>query len=553
MATAKTKQVETPVKKVLKKKTVEPKEKKTTKVTEVVDEVEVTEPKKVKKEKVETKEKKSSADKAKKATAEKPKAEKKTTKAEKKMSAKAEKPKADKKMSAKAEKAKGEASETEDEKPKRAPKKINTKPVISDVQGLNLSVAKVKNIIADLCINKDATDALNELRKMRVFADGEADDDEEESDGKKKKQKEFTFSLEGVSETTQAFLADAQEEYNASVRLAHAQHVIKNFDAAQKAEYQAARQTAMHDFHESQKKNELFLQTSFEVDKFNEQYDSSIYDDMPDLDAWKELENMELFNHCAGVINKRKVRFNSESKIFITAFVEYVIKQLITNGTRNCIANKKKIIQLKHAVSEINDDFTLFPFVSSTETCRKLMKYGEEAFEKPADEEPEDEEEQEEPEEDDDADSTAESKPKRKTSRVLQFKYYVGELCRGVRMELSHQDEDAEDFLTSRFNQTSVSRAFKQFCSDVIIDMLHIFGRMLRMEVLTRDVKTVNYDIVSSLIYGTHIVHNVHYDDTVRFIQESYNKYNDFVAERQSIRSVKQAEKKKANANGVDH
>ncbi|MGL5934497.1 MAG: hypothetical protein ACRCZI_02620 [Cetobacterium sp.] len=514
MATAKTKQVETPVKKTLKKKTVDVVK------PEPVVEKEVTKPKAAVKE-----------TNAKKSDAKEPKTKKTSAKEPKTKKTSAKEPKA-KKSETKEVKAKAEPKakkEGEPEKEKKAPKAVNTKPVLADSQGLNLSVAKVKNIVADFCINRETSAALEEIKKARVFEEADAPEEEEAEDEEVdiKKSKNFEFSLEGLSVETIAFFKESQEEYNASLRSQHAQQVIKGFSKDQKDQYLAAKQLATQEFQNNHRKNFLFLQTSFEVDKFNESYDATIFDDLVDLDAWTELENMELYRHVVSVINKRKIRFNAESKIFITAFVEYITKQLVINGTRNCVASKKKIIQLKHAVSTINPDFILFPFVSSTGTYHKFIA-NEELEEGEADEEDEE--------------------PTEASGRVLQFKYYVGELCRGVRMELSANDSSVEDPLLSKFNQTSVSKAFKQFCSDVIIDLLHIFGKTLKMEVVTRDVKTVNYDIVSSLIYGSHIIHNVPYDDTIEFIQKTYNMYNEFVVERQHIRTEKKAEKEAEKA-----
>lgn len=435
---------------------------------------------------------------------EKVKAEKpvkaKATKTEKVKAEKVEKPK-------KSPKAKKEKAETDEEKPEKTPKKINTKPTLSDTQGLNLSIAKVKNIIADHCVNKEITTALKEMKAARVF--------------KEEGSKEFTFKLTSLSAETLDFLDLCHADITEANGVAHSKKVVKEMDEDRLAEYNEKKKQALAEFESNKKVDGLFTQDKFDLNKFNLEFDSEFYAGMEDdADSWKELKNEELYAHCVSTVTKNKIRFNSESKIFITAFTEYIIKQLVINGTTNCVNEKKKIIKLRHGLEKILPNFTLFTFVTNTIAYRNyLANLNEEASEK---ETPVD-----------DAESDVE---KEETGKVPQFKYYVSELCREVRMQLSNSDEEAEDATLSKYNQTSVSKEFKQFCSDVVIELLHIFGNVLKTEVITRNVKTVNYDIVSALIYNAHIFHNAKADDTIKFIQASYNKHSEYVKERHENR-----------------
>ena len=115
-----------------------------------------------------------------------------------------------------------------------------------------------------------------------------------------------------------------------------------------------------------------------------------------------------------------------------------------------------------------------------------------------------------------------------------EFKYYVSELCRSVRTELSHNDSSVTNHKDSLFNQTSVSKVFKQFCSDLIIDLIKMFGSFLKEEVESRNVKTVNYTIIKTLLKSSHVLYNLENElgNTIDFIQKKYSLFNEFLETR---------------------
>jgi hypothetical protein len=398
--------------------------------------------------------------------------------------------------------------ESDDEVVEKIPKKINVKATLADICGLNLSVAKIKNIISSLCINKETFTALKEMKEHRVITSV--------TDVDEKKVEEFTFSLEGLSQETLAYLDMCSVSLNENKGLLYSRKVTRDMSKEDAARYNEAKRIAVSAFQAEQKNGHLFQQFEFNLTAFNLKYDSKFYDAMPDYEAgWKTLVNKELYTHCVNLVNKNKVRFNSESKIFITAFVEFIVKQLVVHGTKSCIADKKKIIQLSHALDAPSAEFTMFPFISSTSAYKKYVS--QQVVD--AESETDDETEVEPTESEDDV-----------SDRKLQFRYYVAELCRNVRMELSAQDETPD--LESKFNQTSVSRLFKQFCSNVIIELLQTFGNILKVEVTSRGVKTVNYSTIGALLQTAHILHNIEFAPTIEFIQEKYNVYNQFLADR---------------------
>ena len=64
--------------------------------------------------------------------------------------------------------------------------------------------------------------------------------------------------------------------------------------------------------------------------------------------------------------------FSTNSRVFLSAFVECLIKQMALNGTVCCIADKKKIIQLDHildtSVEGFEERFPLYPMITHLST-----------------------------------------------------------------------------------------------------------------------------------------------------------------------------------------
>lgn len=407
-------------------------------------------------------------------------------------------------------------------------KKVNNKPTLSNVCGLNISVAKVKNIISNMCINSESFKASQEIKDARVFSEPEKDSEKKQT---------FKFSLDSLSKETVAFLDKCDATLLEGKKLLYTKEKIKNMDKESRERYTAAKKLSTLEHENIQMNTQLFQKKEFDLDEFNLSYDSHFYDDFQ-TNNWKLLKDEELYSQCTSLLNKVKVRFNSESKIFITAFIERIVEQMVFNGTINCVSNKKKIIKLEHALDVSSDEakerFGLYPIITTLPSFRKLKNSGDSEDSENSESLATDAEE-----EDVAGDSKTESVDAT-LDKKFQFKYYVYELCRSVRMDLAKTDAAVEDPILSEYNLTSVSKAFKQFCSDIVIDLLHVFGDVLKVEVETRNVKTVNYNIVGTLLYSTHLLFSLNdeLDKTITFIQDRYIKYNKYLEERKEKKGL---------------
>lgn len=414
--------------------------------------------------------------------------------------------------------------EGEQEKKVKKVKKINNKPTPSDTCGLNLSIAKVKNIMSNLCINADPWKALKEMKEHRIVKATSTEAEIKENSGKRVK-KQFTFTLDGLSQETLDYIEFAHKSNIVTERETLAKLNVKNMTDEQKKAYNVKRKEALVAHQLKQSTSNLFQLNEFDLNAFNLEWDSGFYDKLVVVD-YHQLKDMELYAHCANLINKLKVRFNADSKIYITAFIELIIKQLIVNGTVNCITSGKKIIKLEHALDTVSEGFkerfSLYPMITNLESFHKV------ADEKVVDDASTEEHEEKAP---------AEEEEEEPTDRKYQFKYYVYELCRTVKRELA-KENNPEDFTQSVYYSTSISKIFKNFCSNIIVDLIRMFGELLKIEVSSRNVKTVNYTIIETLLQVFHLTYGLssEFEKSTNFVQERYSIYQNFVKDRKDGR-----------------
>ena len=159
----------------------------------------------------------------------------------------------------------------EEEVVEKTPKKINVKPTLADICGLNLSVAKIKNIISSLCINKDTFAALKEMKEHRKdITVIEATADTKKTEG-------FTFTLDGLSGKTLSYLDECSASLRENKELLYSRKVTRDMTKEQVASYNEAKRIAIAAFQADQKNGHLFQQSEFNLNAFNLGYDPKFY------------------------------------------------------------------------------------------------------------------------------------------------------------------------------------------------------------------------------------------------------------------------------------
>ena len=184
--------------------------------------------------------------------------------------------------------------------------------------------------------------------------------------------------------------------------------------------------------------------------------------------------------------------------------------------------NKKKIIQLSHILDTSRDGFEerfpLYPLIVNLDTFKQAKKYlaNSDEYVKALS--------------GDSSESTEKVTDLFKLEGVslekqYQFRYYIAESCRETRMDLVSKETDDNGESTEIYNSTSVSKIFKNFCSTLVCEFLMRIGTMLKKEIETRGIKTVNDTIISAVISHYHTVCGVDEKQTLEFIRTATAKY----------------------------
>ena len=416
-------------------------------------------------------------------------------------------------------------------------RKINSKPVLAKTTGINISPAKVKNIVSNYVLNKDAYATLTELknaipRKITKIVDG----------------KEVVENFKGtpvaqLSQTTLDYIAYANSCYDKIQKEEYAKTKIAKLTEPQRKAYIDARTSAKEKFDKYEKNKFLSDNESFDSEAFNCGFDPQFYND---YDAQKEVNNSKdttnEWKKAIDKVTKLKNRFSTNSRVFLSSLVEYLIKQIASNGTVSCIADNKKIIQLSHILDTtkpgFKERFSLYPLIVHLDTFKQAQEYlrKQTTPEVPAKTTSSDNPDEATPEV---------VKPDKTTDifnidgldfdKQYQFRYYIGESCREIRMDLAEAEPEG-DKDNSVYNYTSVSKIFKNFCSTLVCEFLMRIGQMLEKEIETRGIKTVNDVVISTVISQYHIVCGVDDKQTIDFIRNTTSKYYSYVNDRRTSR-----------------
>lgn len=409
---------------------------------------------------------------------------------------------------------------------------VSPSPVLSKPTGINISPAKVKNVVSNYVLNKEAYSALSELKNARPYTNISV------VDGKEVSEEVKGTPVSQLSKRTLDYIALAVSEYETLQRDEYAKAKVSKMTEANRKVYNKARFDAKELFDSSN--DELFLDSNyptFNVEQFNKQFDAAFYSEYDKTKTTSDLaDKTDEWKKAIDKVTKLKNRFSTNSRVLLSAFVEYVVKQLTLNGVVSCVSDKKKIIQLSHVLDTTKDGFAdrfpLYPLLVNLSTFRQAQAYLKNPSQKVDDTEVEEE--------------TDDSKVKASDSDLFtldgvsldtqyQFRYYVAETCRETRVELAAAVDSAGNAM-SVYSHTSVSKVFKNFCSTLVCELLLKFGRMLKKEIETRGIKTVNDTIIGTVLSHFHTVCGVDEAETFNFVREATTKYYSFVSDRQTKR-----------------
>jgi len=351
----------------------------------------------------------------------------------------------------------------------KEPKKVrtvNTKQLNSEKTGLNISPAKIKNLISNNIINKDIYSAISELNML-------------ESSNK---------TVDDISDSTKQVLNDIINEDKCHKKHQYVRKKYESLSEDEKLSYNKIKNSESGTYNKC-----VFV--SQPTDDFNLKFDTNFYKGFSyDMSSFQNISDV------IKLMTKKKYRFSNNSRLYISAFVELLIQQLAHNSIYTCVENKKKIVQVeynKEPNSNLDSgDYSLYNIVSNLEVYKlyKDLTVNHDEF-------------------------VINNLTKEKQ---YQFKYYVSEICREVKQTLTLKYNDSSNV----YNSTSISKQFKNYCSLIVCEVLNIIGKMIKVEVESRSVKTINDTVVKTVLEQLHAANGIDFTKTSEFISNTYKKFN---------------------------
>jgi hypothetical protein len=410
-------------------------------------------------------------------------------------------------------------------------RKINSKPALSKTTGINISPAKVKNIVSNFVLNKESYLVLKELkeaapRKITKMVNGVSVVDDFKG-----------TPVAQLSKPTLLYISKATECFEKTKRDEYTKAKISKMTDAQKKNYMTLKLAEKVTIDKSRKEHGHMKSVEFIDDVFNLKFDARFYDVYKTEKIARDTAGKsDEWKYAIDKVTKLKNRFSTNSRVLLSALVECLIKQIATNGTFCCVDDKKKIIQLSHILDTskpgFEERFPMYPMIMNLDTFKQAKELlcaqsTTKAVKSSAT--------------DESTDVVVDEKKSclftvdgLSIEKQHQFRYYIGETCREVRMDLASGDGDCKDL----YNYTSVSKIFKNFCSSLVCEFLMRIGKMLGKEIETRCIKTVNDTIINTVISQYHIVCGVDESKTTDFIEKASTKYNAYTADRQKNRKL---------------
>ena len=383
-------------------------------------------------------------------------------------------------------------------------RKVNNKPVLADTQGLNISPSKVKNIVSNFIVNKVTFTALSELRnalprKVSKTVDGKVVEEEV---------KETPYA--NLSAETRAYVSKARDVYENCLKEEFAKKKVSSMQEPIKKKYLEQKRVFKESCKDSSEASK-----EFDLESFNTKFDPKFYAEYQIEKNKRLATSQNNIKDAISLVSKLNVRFSINARVYITAFVELLMKELVRSSIITCVRKKKRILQLSHLTESCDElkNSHLYPllktFKSFEEMCKYSLAKSEEKSESPS------------------AEETIGSFmtgdiPKKEQ---VKFGYCVGETCRQVRLELSKEENiDGCDDM-SVFNHISVSKMFKDSCSVLLSEFVYRISKMLESETKARCVKTITDNIVKNVISQYHLSHGVDETLSSSFIEEVIKKF----------------------------
>jgi hypothetical protein len=256
------------------------------------------------------------------------------------------------------------------------------------------------------------------------------------------------------------------------------------------------------------------------------------------------LTGEEAYRFYKSLISRDKIRLNLAGNLKLTAFIELVLKHVVAQASVSCVANGKTTINLSNmaGLQSVAAGSYLFPIAGNLSVWGSALswqstKLVESSKQKKSDV----------------VATDKESKVRESTKTVPvfvdlarlnpnnKFKYnsYIVDLCKNVsRTLITTPPTSGETQLASAFSAVKVSGEFRNLCNQLLIELLHSVGSILKVIINTGKDRTITTGTVDALIQTYHLAFNL-----TDKLQNTLTNVNDLVGAYNTAQTTLKANK----------
>ena len=416
----------------------------------------------------------------------------------------------------------------------------NVKPTNLNTTGIGIGPARVKAVLINVSLNPSEFKARNailaaenkpKMPKPVKDSNGVLQPVEMPAQGKQ-------TPVSKLDAETVAKIKEAEDAHDQSLRSSYERFVVESYSEERKKLYTKKRKeykdsNGQFNAAEFNKSFDKHFYSGF--GKYVEEHDSYVVGkEFPNVKNGKHREPYNEWTRAAALVNKLTVRLSGNTRNIIACFIDRLVEQLAYNALFNSILEKRRILQLHHAVyvtSGYSSRVPLSSFIETLHNYKKIVQWLTEC--------------QSVKEQNKVLKANEEEQLPRPAYPIDEYLYdfsgYVGEVCRTVRIACAESSPEAEK---ERYLGANVSYEFKRFCSDLINETIARIGASLKHTVEREGVKTISDSMVYYTMEQLHSMCGCDYQST----RTSMTKHMETFIEWKAKRKLDRVNKKTASA-----
>lgn len=451
---------------------------------------------------------------------------------------------------------------TKKEKKERKHRDINLhdKDILSDRIGFDIRISKVQNNLTNRIFNREAADAIKEIKEAKPLNHDLYKDEKDPNDEKKKIKKlvrragEEKHSFDDLDEDVLNYFHKAENDYmqdlEASEAKRKAEHEAlikswqlwrKNPKAWKNHTVKGKKVNANKDPEEKFKKLESYrlykedpkawANLTVNGKKINADKDPKVYFNPPPTEFRydpKEIrDGFSIWRRAISLISRCRTKFNRRVAQKMTILMNRIAEQLIENSIYNTIAHKKRTINTKYALEEsegFEDRVPLARLIYNYDTYRNEVR----RLNKPS------------PSEDEDEDDEPEMTEEELKEFEFRSKEFYGNLT-DVRTAVMKRYESEH----GSCGISGMNGKFREFLSRLLYEVIERFGRHLSYHIESNKIKTVTEAAYDDVLTHIFIHSGLDPEEMLEYTNERISKFDQYKLDRKEER--KEGRKKEAS------